>query len=92
MVVEKEIVPPNIDVDPDCEIKLFRSPLDNKITVVVVRGSLEICHICGKPFIETDLKYMSGEFEIIGDNGKSGGTREKLHRSCHAEFIRKKYL
>lgn len=89
---EKEIIPPNINTDPNCEMKMFTSPLDGKISVVCTKNNLEVCHCCFKPFIETDPELMSGEFEIIGEDGNFGGVREKLHRNCYAEHIRKKYL
>jgi hypothetical protein len=64
------------------EMKLIRSPIDDKIVVVSVRDGHEVCQYCFKRFDERVPELSSIEMAPKMDSGEPGTARVKVHGHC----------
>lgn len=75
---------PLVEVLPELadEMKLIRSPIDDKIVVVSVRDGHEVCQYCFKRFDERVPELSSIEMVPKMDSGETGTSRVKVHGYC----------
>ena len=66
------------------DVKVFRSPIDDQLTVVALFRGEEVCQYCFKRFREDDPDLRATEiFTKNPTTGEYGGTRVKVHGRCH---------
>jgi hypothetical protein len=64
------------------DMKMIRSPNDDKIVVVSVRDGKEVCQYCFLPFDERIPALSSIEMVPDRPSGDVGTARVKVHGSC----------
>jgi len=64
------------------DMKLIRSPIDDKIVVVAELDGHEVCQYCFKRFDERVPELSSVEMTMRSPEGEMGVTRVKIHGAC----------